>query len=225
LNADGANVLVECRGLRFGYGGRAMSPCPDFAVGAGDYVAVVGPNGTGKTTLLKCVAGLLKPLAGTVSLAPGLAHGGIGYLPQQPPMQRDFPASVREVVESGCQALRGLRPFYSRAERSRAEAAMVRLGIADLARRCCRELSGGQRQRVLLARAVCGNCRLLLLDEPATGLDPEATAELYRTLCEINSGGVAVVMVTHDLEVAQLGASHVLTLGARASFRRNPVHD
>lgn len=224
MSAEGADSLVECRSLQIGYGGRAMPPCPDFTVGTGDYVAVVGPNGTGKTTLLKCVAGLLKPIAGTIVLAPGLARGGIGYLPQQPPMQRDFPASVREVVESGCQALRGLRPFYSRAERRRAEAAMARLGISDLARRCYRELSGGQRQRVLLARAVCGDCRLLLLDEPATGLDPEATVDLYRTLREINSGGVAVMMVTHDLEVAALGASHVLTLGGRASFRRNTAH-
>lgn len=216
--------LVECRNLRLGYGSNALPPCPDFMVGAGNCLVIAGPNGTGKTTLLKCIAGLLKPLGGTLARAPGLASGGIGYLPQQGPLQRDFPASVREVVQSGCQALRGLRPFYTRAEKRRAAEAMERLGISALAKRCYRELSGGQRQRVLLARAVCGAGRLLLLDEPTTGLDPDATEEFYRTLQEINSGGVAVVMVSHDLDDALRNATHVLTLGRNASFERRDVH-
>lgn len=216
--------LIECRDLRLGYGSNAMPPCPDFTVGAGDYLSIIGPNGAGKTTLLKCIAGLLKPLGGKLALAPGLADGGIGYLPQQGPLQRDFPASVREVVQSGCQALRGFRPFYTRDERRRATEAMERLGVATLAKRCYRELSGGQRQRVLLARAICGECRLLLLDEPATGLDPDAAEEFYRTLHGINSGGVAVIMVSHDLDSALRSATHVLTLGAHASFKRRCVN-
>ncbi len=216
--------LVECRDLRLGYGSNTMPPCPDFTVGAGNCLVIVGPNGTGKTTLLKCIAGLLKPLGGTLALAPGLANGGIGYLPQQGPLQRDFPASVREVVQSGCQALRGLRPFYTRIEKRRAEDAMERLGISALSKRCYRELSGGQRQRVLLARAVCGECRLLLLDEPTTGLDPDAAEEFYRMLQGVNSGGIAVVMVSHDLESALRNATHVLTLGAHASFERRNAH-
>ena len=216
--------LIECRDLRLGYGSNAMPPCPDFTVGAGDYLSIVGPNGVGKTTLLKCIAGLLKPLGGKLVLAPGLADGGIGYLPQQGPLQRDFPASVREVVQSGCQALRGLRPFYTRDERRRATEAMERLGVATLAKRCYRELSGGQRQRVLLARAICGECRLLLLDEPTTGLDPDAAEEFYRTLHGINSGGVAVIMVSHDLDSALRSATHVLTLGVHASFEKRCVN-
>ena len=216
--------LIECRNLRLGYGSNTMPPCPDFTVGAGDYLSIVGPNGAGKTTLLKCIAGLLKPLGGKLALAPGLADGDIGYLPQQGPLQRDFPASVREVVQSGCQALRGLRPFYTRDERRRATEAMERLGVATLAKRCYRELSGGQRQRVLLARAICGECRLLLLDEPTTGLDPDAAEEFYRTLHGINSGGVAVIMVSHDLDSALRNATHVLTLGAHASFGRRCVN-
>ncbi len=137
------------------------------------------------------------------------------------------PHSVREVVQSGCQALRGLRPFYTRAEKRRATEAMERLCISALAKRCYRELSGGQRQRVLLARAVCGTCRLLLLDEPTTGLDPDATGEFYRTLRDINSGGVAVVMVSHDLDGALRNATHVLALGRNASFEpvvKPPLH-
>ena len=127
-------------------------------------------------------------------------------------------------MQSGCQALRGLRPFYTRAEKRRAADAMERLGISALAKRCYRELSGGQRQRVLLARAVCGECRLLLLDEPTTGLDPAATEEFYRTLQEIGSGGVAVAMVSHDLDGALRNATHVLTLGKNAAFERRGVH-
>ncbi len=216
--------LVECRDLRLGYGANAMPPCPDFTVGQGDYVCIVGPNGAGKTTLLKCMAGLLKPLSGTLALAPGLAAGGIGYVPQQGPLQRDFPASVREVVQSGCQARRGWRPFYTGHERRRAAEAMERLDIASLAKRCYRELSGGQRQRVLLARALCGECRLLLLDEPTTGLDPEATAEFYGLLRRVNASGQAIAMVTHDRSGSLAAASCVLTLGPNASFERRTSH-
>ena len=216
--------LVECRDLRLGYGSNAMQPCPDFTVGAGNYLCIVGANGSGKTTLLKAIAGLIKPLSGTLALAPGLASGGIGYVPQQGPLQRDFPASVREVVQSGCQAMRGWRPFYSRAERRRAKDAMERLGIVTLARRCYRELSGGQRQRVLLARALCGDCRLLLLDEPTTGLDRDATADFYSLLREINAGGMTIATVTHDHSAALASATHVLTLGTDASFRRIECH-
>ena len=218
------NPLIECRSLRLGYCSIAMPPCPDFTVGAGDYLCVIGPNGSGKTTLLKAVAGILAPLSGSIRRVPGLADGGIGYLPQQGPHQRDFPASVGEVVQSGCQAMRGWRPFYSRSERRRARDAMERLGIADLSRRCYRELSGGQRQRVLLARALCGDCRLLLLDEPTTGLDPEATADFYGLLRTINADGMAVMTVTHDRSAALGNASHILTLGSDASFRRKDSH-
>ena len=216
--------LVECRDLRLGYGSNAIIPCPDFAVGAGDYLCIVGPNGAGKTTLLKCMAGLLRPVSGALSLAPGLASGGIGYLPQQGPHQRDFPASVREVVQSGCQARRGWRPFYSRDERRSADEAMERLCVSSLAKRCYRELSGGQRQRVLLARALCGGCRLLLLDEPTTGLDPEAVTEFYGLLAGINASGQTIAMVTHDRSRALAAASCVLTLGPDASFERRDRH-
>ena len=217
---DGGEKLFEARGLRLGYGSRLLAPCPDFAVRGGDFLCIVGPNGCGKTTLLKVMAGLIDPLDGTAELAPGLARGGLGYVPQQPPAQRDFPASVREVVQSGCQSSRGWRPFYTLAERRLCARAMVRLGVASLARRCYRELSGGQRQRVLLARAICADRRLLLLDEPTNGLDPEASADLYAALRSFNADGLAVAMVTHDVAPALACATHVLRLGDGASFER-----
>ena len=213
--------LVETRALRIGYGSRLLPPCPDFSVGPGDFIAVAGPNGAGKTTLLKTIAGLMPPCEGSLALADGLREGGIGYLPQQKSVQRDFPASVREVVLSGCDSLRGLRPFYSRKERRMAAEAMVRFGVAELARRSFRELSGGQRQRVLLARTLAAPRKLLLLDEPATGLDPDATAELYSVLRKTNASGLAMMMVTHDLAPAVGMATHILTLGERAAFERN----
>ena len=216
--------LLEGRNLRLGYGTRLLAPCPDFAVGAGDFLGIVGPNGTGKTTLLKGLAGLLEPLEGTVTFAAGLRHGGVGYLPQQSPLQKDFPASVREVVLSGCQASRGLRPFYTRTERRLADRAMVRFGVAPLARCCYRELSGGQRQRVLLARAIAAPHSLLLLDEPTTGLDPAATEALHEILASISRAGVAIVMVTHDLPPVERLATHILRLGPDPAFERCARH-
>ncbi len=220
MSGPGAMTLVEARGLRLGYGARVVAECPDFTVCEGDFLCIVGANGSGKSTLVKSMAGLVEPLGGSLSLAKGLQDGGIGYVPQQGPAQRGFPASVREVVMSGCQSSRGWRPFYTAAECRRAARAMVRLGIATLAKRSYLELSGGQRQRVLLARALCAERRLLLLDEPANGLDPEASADLYATLRFVNSEGLAVAMVTHDIASALRCATHVLRLGEGAAFER-----
>lgn len=213
-------TLVESRDLRLGYDSRILAPCPDFTVDEGDFVAVVGPNGSGKTTLVKAIAALAAPVAGELHLAEGLRRGGIGYLPQIKSMQRDFPASVREVVFSGIGAL-GFRPFYTRGEKRMARAAMARFGVADLAKASFRELSGGQRQRVLLARALAVPRKLLLLDEPVTGLDPESAGALYRILGELKGEGLAVMMVTHDLSPVLPLATHILKLGRDASFERN----
>ncbi len=213
--------LVDCRNVRLGYASRLVASCPDFTVGAGDFLAVIGPNGSGKTTLLKTVAGLIRPLSGSMGIPAEVSRGGIGYLPQAKEVQRDFPASVTEVVESGCQTLRGMRPFYSRKERKMVLDAIDRFGIGNLAQRSFRELSGGQRQRVLLARALCAPRKLLLLDEPLTGLDPDAQTELHGLLGEVKKSGLAVMMVTHDLSPAFRLATHVLTLGDGARFERN----
>ena len=211
--------LIDCQGLRMGYAAATDIPCPDFSVAPEDFLCVVGPNGSGKSTLIKTLAGLMPPRMGTLTVE-GLHGGGIGYLPQRSPLQDDFPATVREVVRTGCQSLRGLRPFYTRTEKNLAERALVRFGLKDLARRPYRALSGGQRQRVLLARALCVPRRLLLLDEPTTGLDQTAVASFYAGLRSLRETGLAIVMATHELAAARPLASHVLRLGEHAAYSK-----
>ena len=203
----------------------------DFTVEEGDYLCVVGENGSGKSTLMNGILGLLPPSHGRVVLS-GLHRNEIGYLPQQTQVQRDFPASVYEVVLSGCSARRGLRPFYNKKEHARAEDMMVLLGILDLKKRSYRALSGGQQQRVLLARALCATEKLLLLDEPATGLDPAATAELYAVIRDLNQKhGVTVIMVSHDIQNAVTYgtkilhmATHVLFFGTKADYIKTEAY-
>ena len=210
--------LVRCTDLAVGYDGRAVCSGIDFAVCAGDLLCIVGANGAGKSTLLATMLGLLRPVAGTVEFADGIGAGDIGYLPQQTDVQRDFPATVGEVVLSGCLPSLGARPFYLRAERGRAAENMGRCGVADLEKRSYRELSGGQRQRVLLARSLCAAGRILFLDEPVAGLDPDAARRMYSTIDELASGGLTIVMVTHDVGEALSHATHVLHLGGAPSF-------
>lgn len=206
---------IICHRLTLGYGGTPVLSELDFSVEAGNYLVILGENGVGKTTLFKAILGLTPLLAGRVELAEGLSLRDIGYLAQQTAVQRGFPASVREIVRSGCQGRMGLRPFYTRDEKKAAEENMARLGIAHLANRCYRDLSGGQQQRVLLARALGAAGKVLLLDEPVSGLDPEAAAEMYAILRGLHQSGITLLMITHDVETALLDATHVLHLGAR----------
>ena len=185
---------ISAHALRVGYPGGPVANVPDFSVGRGELMCIVGANGAGKTALLKTIAGLLPPIDGELNVC----AKNVSYLPQQGPMQKDFPASVFEVVRSGCQASRGFRPFYTFAERRRAERIMERLGISDLASQSYRELSGGQRQKVLIARAIVAPRDLLLLDEPTTALDQETAADFIRIIRDIASKGTSVVMVTHE---------------------------
>ena len=194
-------ALITCQDLTLGYENTPVAEHLSFTVEQGDYLCIVGENGSGKSTLMKTLLGLRAPLAGHIRRGDGLRPNEVGYLPQQTPLQRDFPASVQEVVLSGCLARCGLRPFYSRDEKALAARNMERLGIAPLARRCYRELSGGQQQRVLLARALCATRKLLLLDEPVAGLDPKATAELYDLVAGLNrADGITVIMISHDID-------------------------
>ncbi len=194
-----------CKDLAIGYDAGPILTGLDLEVEQGDYLCIVGENGAGKSTLMRTILGLQKPLGGRIEI-----EGTIGYLPQQTDMQKEFPASVREVVLSGCQGGKKWLPFYGQAEKQLAEVNMRRVGITDLVERCYRELSGGQQQRVLLARALCAASDMLLLDEPATGLDPQATKEMYELIDRLHKDGMTILMISHDVETALPYADHVL---------------
>jgi zinc transport system ATP-binding protein len=210
--------LITCENLTLAYDTGVVASGVNFTLEAGDYLCIVGENGSGKSTLLKSVIGLHPVDGGTLTVDPAVRKSGIGYLPQHTPAQRDFPASVREIVRSGCLKRNGLRPFWRAADKKLAEEAMARMGIDHLAGRCYRELSGGQQQRVLLARAYCATGKLILLDEPIAGLDPLAMTEMYGMIADLNREGVAVVMVSHDVSAAVQYATHILHMGKTTSF-------
>ena len=213
------NILLDCRDASLGYEGKPVWEHLTFQVRSGDYLCIVGENGSGKSTLLKSLLGLLKPLSGEIVHADTLRGGSIGYLPQQTRAQKDFPATVTEVVRSGFISGKGMRFFYTAQEKSRALMNMGKLGVLELKDRCYRELSGGQQQRVLLARALCAAGELLILDEPVTGLDPAAAQDLYRTLEYLNKKeGIAIVMVTHDIQNALQYATTILHAGHGQGF-------
>lgn len=197
---------LTCQNLSVGYDGKAVLRDLNFTVRAGDYLCIVGENGSGKSTLMKTILGLLPPVGGSLAAGHGLRKNTIGYLPQQTDVQKDFPASVREIVLSGCQARCGLRPFYRRAEKQLAADAMEKMHITPLAKRCYRELSGGQQQRVLL-------------DEPVTGLDPKAAAEMYALIDRLNrEDGITIIMISHDISAAERYATHILLTGDAPFF-------
>lgn len=211
--------LILCKDVDLAYEGRKIVTGLNFEVESGDYLCIVGENGSGKTTLMKTLLGLKSYTDGIIEFGDGLKADEIGYLPQQTEIQKDFPASVREVVLSGCLNQCGLRPFYIKSQKDLAAGHMARLGIADIAGKCYRELSGGQQQRVLLARALCATGKLLVLDEPVTGLDPRAAADMYETIEMLNrQDGITIVMVSHDMEAAVRYGSHILHVAAAPLF-------
>lgn len=210
---------IICNDMTLAYDGRPVIEGLSFSVSSGDYLCIVGANGTGKSTLIRALLGLITPASGTVTFGEGLTMRDVGYLPQQTPVQRDFPASVLEIVLTGHLGRHGFRPFYTRKEKAAAGEVLAELGIADLAHASYRALSGGQQQRVLLARALLAAKRMLLLDEPTASLDPVATREFYaliRRLCR--DKGVTVLMVTHDLSALERDADHILHLGEHPPF-------
>lgn len=220
---------LTCQNLSVGYDGRPVLQGLNFEVSAGDYLCIVGENGSGKSTLMKTILSLQAPIGGTVLTGDGLRKNEIGYLPQQTQVQKDFPASVKEIVLSGCQGRCGRRPFYSKKEKRLAADAMDKMRISQLAGRCYRELSGGQQQRVLLARALCATRKMLLLDEPVSGLDPKVTVEMYELIESLNQeDGITVIMISHDLSAALRYASHILHIddsvffGTKADYLRSP---
>ena len=211
-------IQMNCQGLTLGYDSVLVRDL-SFTIHAGDYLYILGENGTGKSTLMRTILGLLPPLEGSVVLGGGVLPAEIGYLPQQTQAQRDFPATVWEVALSGCQGRCGLRPFYTRAEKDLARQSLRRMDMERLSGRCYRELSGGQQQRVLRARALCAAQKMLLLDEPVSGLDPSASRELYQVISQLNKhDGVTILMISHDVQAALCHASHILCLGEQVFF-------
>ncbi len=203
--------LIKCENAAFGYGAAVAAENVTFSVEKGDSLYIIGENGTGKSTLVKGLAGLIKPIAGRITYGDGLSARGIGYMPQKTEIQRDFPASVYEVVISGRLGRGGFRPFYTKSDRDAVCEAMTALRIHNLEGKSYGELSGGQQQRVLLARALVSASELLLLDEPAAGLDPVVTSELYSVIDELNKKrGLALIIVSHDLDAVAASATHIL---------------
>ena len=205
---------LTCKDVTLGYDGKPVVHGLNFSVEQGDYLCILGENGSGKSTLVKTLLHLHPVMSGKVETGDGLLANEIGYLPQQTLVQRDFPASVTEIVRSGLLGRCGMRPFYTKREKALADENMRNLGISHLSGRCYRELSGGQQQRVLLARALCATRKMLLLDEPVAGLDPNATREMYELVASLNrDDGITIIMVSHDISAAMQYAKHILYIG------------
>lgn len=205
---------ITCRDLTIGYGSRIILKLLNFTVNEGDYLCIIGENGSGKSSLMRTILNLQNPINGQILYDHQIQQNGIGYLPQQTSRQKDFPASVREIVLSGCDRRSGFHPFYHASDKKKAVTAMQQLKITHLAHRCYRELSGGQQQRVLLARALCATKKILFLDEPVSGLDPEVTADFYALIRHLNRReGITILMISHDLQATAADATHILHLG------------
>ena len=205
-------TLIEGKDLTLGYEGQGIISSLSFSVGEGDYLCIVGENGSGKSTFVKTVLGLVEPLRGEIIYSGGLKRNAIGYLPQVSGIQRDFPSSVMEVTLSGCLG-RHRRLFgYSSAEKQHALSILGSLGMGGKASASFQELSGGQQQRTLLARALMATEKLLFLDEPSAGLDPRTSSELYSILRDLNASGITIMMVTHDIHPALNDARTILHL-------------
>lgn len=210
---------ITCRNLTIGYGSHIILEHLNFTVNEGDYLCIIGENGSGKSSLMRTLLKLQNPISGQILYDHQIQQNGIGYLPQQTSFQKDFPASVREIVLSGCDRRSGFYPFYHTSDKKRAAEAMQQLKITHLAHRCYRELSGGQQQRVLLARALCATEQILFLDEPVSGLDPKATAELYTCIERLNrEDSITIIMISHDIAAAVRYASHILHIGNSVFF-------
>lgn len=208
-----------CKDLTLGYNGIPVLENLNFDIAKGDYLCIIGENGTGKTTLVKSILGLIKPISGQIIWGEGFKKNEIGYLTQQSEIQKEFPASVMEIILSGFQNKTGLRPFYNTTEKAKALTLIKNLGIEPFAKRCYRELSGGQQQRVLLARALCATKDFLFLDEPVAGLDPKVSVDMYELIAKINrENKVTIVMISHDVETSLNYATHILKIGNDSFF-------
>ena len=208
-------LQLVCENLVLGYDSKPVVSDLSFSVSEGDYLFVVGENGSGKTTLMRTILGLSSPISGSIVFGGGVSRKKIGYLPQRTFIQKDFPASVKEIVMSGCLNNGKFRPFYSAEQKKRAADIIERIGISSISDSCFSELSGGQQQRVLLSRALCSTGKMLILDEPVAGLDPEVTEEMYDIIASLNKKDkITVIMISHDIVAALKYATHILHIGS-----------
>ena len=201
--------IIQIRHLSKSFGNHEVLRDIDFDVRKGDVTSIIGASGSGKSTLMKTILGLQPAISGEIVFGDGLNKSQIGYLPQQTELQKDFPASVYEIVLSGCQSHLGKHFFYSKAQKKTALMNIEKMGISHLKNRCFRELSGGQKQRVLLSRALCATTRVLLLDEPVAGLDPTMTADMYQLIKELNDDGMTILMISHDIANISIYANRI----------------
>lgn len=212
-------AMITCRNVSFAYDSGTVLKNINFTVERGDRLSVIGENGSGKSTLIKGILRLKMPCRGEIFTGDGLKHNEIGYLPQQSAAQKDFPAGVFEIVLSGTQNSCGFRPFYSKKDKQSALDNLEKMGVSDLKYRCFGELSGGQQQRVLLARALCATDKLIVLDEPSSGLDRLVTRDFYALIENLNKNyGITVISVSHDITYALEHSTHILDLQNKQLF-------
>lgn len=211
--------LLSCKNLTVAYEKKIAVDRVSFDIEAGDYVCIVGKNGSGKSTLIKSILGLVPTQSGQIQFLEGLKATEIGYLPQQTMVQQNFPASVFEIVLSGCLGRRGWYPFFSKKEKQLALKHMKKLDILAYKNTPYKELSGGQQQRVLMARALCATDKLLVLDEPVTGLDPVMMQTFYQIVKKLNqSEKIAILMISHDIKTAVQFANKIIHLDKSVLF-------
>ena len=223
-------TLFSCQSISLSYDKTAVLTDLTFSVSRGDYLCIVGENGSGKSTLMKALLGLIPTASGAIDFQEGFSRRSVAYLAQQNEVQKEFPASVWEVVLSGRLSTKGVLSFYNQKDKEIATKVMEELAITPYRNRSFRELSGGQQQRVLLARALVSGAELLLVDEPTTGLDPLVTQDFYRLIERAHQNGMTVVMVTHDVEAAVKYATHILHLqnkplffGTKEAYRESEI--
>ncbi len=213
-----SGALVSLAGVTFGYGGAPVLRDVDHVVEAGSFTGVVGPSGSGKTSLLRLLLGTVRPQRGAVRRAPGLATS---YVPQLETVNWNFPVTVAECVLMSRQTRR-LLPWATPAEKAEVAGVLDRLGIAELAARHIRELSGGQQQRMFIARALLRRPQLLLMDEPTSGVDVATRHEVLHLLDELNRGGLAILLTTHDLNGMASHLPHLVALNTRVIAAGRP---
>lgn len=224
--------LIEIKNLTLGYDKKKVLYNLSFNIEENDFLCIVGPNGSGKSTLIKGILGLIKPLEGKV-IYNNLKQNFIGYMPQELKVDSNFPASVYEIVLSGTLNRLGIKPFYGKIEKEKANEALKTLKIENIKDKSFTELSGGQRQKVLLARSLCATSKLLILDEPSNNLDSKSKKELYKTVVDLNKNkGITVIMITHDLDHNNLIGNKILSLredkifyGTTEDFVRSVHHE